>query len=155
MRDYELVIIIQPDLDESGRQALVKQVAEWVTVGEGEEAAPTINDWGSRQLAYEIADHGHGHYVFYECRLEPSMVQELERKLFYSDDVIRYLIVRADEMANTRYDYKQPGQLRDYVSEYAQILPRRRNRISARQQRQVAKAVKRARHLALMPFTPD
>ncbi|MCA9938378.1 MAG: 30S ribosomal protein S18 [Anaerolineales bacterium] len=81
-------------------------------------------------------------------------MQGLERNLFYNDDILRYLIVRADE-ATGNYDYKQFNALRDYVTEYGQIIPRRRNRVSAKQQRNLAQAIKRARHLALLPFVVD
>ena len=154
MRDYELIIIIQPDLDEEGRKTVIAQVANWITGGNEEAEQPTINQWGQRQLAYAINKVKSGYYVLYEAKMAPSAVTGLERNLFYHDDVIRYLIVRADESADG-FDYKQFNVLRDYIAEHGQIVPRRRNRISAKQQRDLTQAVKRARHLALLPFVVD
>jgi len=51
-------------------------------------------------------------------------------------------------------DYKNPAMLRRYISDRGKIEPRRRTGTCARHQRALAVAVKRARHLALLPFTP-
>lgn len=52
-------------------------------------------------------------------------------------------------------DYKDVKLLQQYILERAKILPRRISGTSARHQRMLAKAIKRARHLALIPFTSD
>lgn len=52
-------------------------------------------------------------------------------------------------------DYKQAEALRRYLSDRGKILPRRRTGTCARHQRQLATAIKRARYLALLPFTVD
>jgi len=50
-------------------------------------------------------------------------------------------------------DYKDPQSLRYFVTERGRIVPRRISGLTARQQRKVTVAIKRARHLALLPFT--
>lgn len=52
-------------------------------------------------------------------------------------------------------DYKSVGQLRRYLSDRARVEPRRKTGTCAGHQRLLATALKRARHLALLPFTPD
>jgi small subunit ribosomal protein S18 len=52
-------------------------------------------------------------------------------------------------------DYKDISRLRRYVSDRARIEPRRRTGICAKHQRRLALAIKRARYLALLPYTPD
>lgn len=52
-------------------------------------------------------------------------------------------------------DYKDPNRLRKYMTERAKILPRRITGNCARHQRQLTVAIKRARHLALLPFVAD
>jgi small subunit ribosomal protein S18 len=59
----------------------------------------------------------------------------------------------ADRVENI--DYKDVAKLRRYVSERAKILPRRVTGTCACHQRKLTRAIKRARHLALMPFTSD
>ena len=50
------------------------------------------------------------------------------------------------------FDYKDFKTLQRFISPYGQILPRKKTSLSAKQQRELAVAVKRARHLALLPF---
>ncbi len=56
---------------------------------------------------------------------------------------------------NEVIDYKNVDKLRTYISDRAKIDPRRRSGTCAKHQRQIATAIKRARHLALLPFVPD
>lgn len=53
----------------------------------------------------------------------------------------------------TDIDYKELGKLRKYTTERGKILPRRVSGCCAKHQRQVTQAIKRARHVALLPFT--
>lgn len=59
------------------------------------------------------------------------------------------------DKTNTGIDYKDVNKLKRYVSERGKILPRRITGTSLKFQRRVAQAVKRARHLALLPFVTD
>lgn len=52
-------------------------------------------------------------------------------------------------------DYKDSGKLRKYMSERGKILPRRMTGTCARHQRQLTEAIKRARHIALLPYTAE
>jgi len=52
-------------------------------------------------------------------------------------------------------DYKDPVKLRQYISERGKIDPRRKTGTCAKHQRAVSEAIKRARHLALLPYVPD
>lgn len=52
-------------------------------------------------------------------------------------------------------DYKEYDNLRRYINEYGRIRPRRQTGTCARHQRSLARAIKRARHLALLPFVSD
>jgi len=51
-------------------------------------------------------------------------------------------------------DYKEPAKLRRYISDRGKIEPRRRSGTCAKHQRALAEAIKRARHLALLPYVP-
>jgi len=52
-------------------------------------------------------------------------------------------------------DYKKPDELRGYLTERGKIKPRRKNACCAKHQRRIALAIKRARHLALLPFETE
>lgn len=53
---------------------------------------------------------------------------------------------------DTFFDYKDAKQLQRFINTYGQIDVRKKTGLSAKQQRQLARAIKRARHLALLPF---
>ena len=78
----------------------------------------------------------------------------------------RYLIPRALERQKKKYcrfkkagiqyvDYKDPEFLKKFLNEQGRILPRRITGTSLKFQRRVARAIKRARHIALLPFVTD
>lgn len=98
MREYEVTVIFQPKLDDESRTELVDRVTSWLAPdAEGEENQPKINLWGDRKLAYPIRDFNQGYYVHYEVNLDPADIKEIERKLQFVEDVLRYLIVRKED----------------------------------------------------------
>ena len=83
-----------------------------------------------------------------------------------NNDEIRYLAPRTVDIKRKKYcrfkksgikyvDYKDPEFLKKFLNEQGKILPRRLTGTSLKFQRRVATAVKRARHLALLPFVTD
>lgn len=62
---------------------------------------------------------------------------------------------RSITLDKSALDYKRPETLRQYVTEHGRIKPRRQTRLSAKSQRYLATQVKRARHLALLPFAAE
>jgi small subunit ribosomal protein S18 len=60
-------------------------------------------------------------------------------------------VARADK--SLTFSYKEVGVLEKYLSEQGYIVPRAKTGLSQKQQRQLARAIKQARHLALLPFT--
>ncbi len=61
--------------------------------------------------------------------------------------------IRPDRPKDLSLDYKDTKTLKRFLSEGGKILPRRRTGLSAKEQRKVTTEIKRARHLALLPFT--
>ena len=94
-RQYELVYVIAPDVDDDGVAALHTLVEEIVVAGEG--AIEKTDNWGRRRLAYEINRFKEGTYVLELFRGPGELVGELDRRLKVTDSVLRYLIVRVDE----------------------------------------------------------
>lgn len=97
MREYEVTIILKPDLEEDARNSLIERVEGLLTHGDGEAAKPKVNHWGRRSLAYTIKKYREGYYVFYEAMLDPIKVSDVERTILYIDDILRHLFVRKDE----------------------------------------------------------
>ena len=96
MREYEVTIIIQPQLEEDERKELIERVSELLAPGAKDEEKPTVNEWGMRRLAYPIRKFTEGYYVLYEGSLDPDRIPEAERSMQYMEDILRYLIVRKE-----------------------------------------------------------
>ncbi len=95
MRNYEAMIILQPDLEEEARNALVEKIQSFIVRDGGE--ITDINHWGNRKMAYEIDDIRDGYYLLAKFTGTGSGIDELERNLQISDGVLRYLVIREDE----------------------------------------------------------
>lgn len=96
MRDYEVTIIIQPEIDEEARAQIIERVAGWLTSGSNEADKPVAHHWGQRRLAFPIDNHSDGYYVFYEAKLDPTQIGEIERNMTYVEDILRHLVVRKE-----------------------------------------------------------
>jgi small subunit ribosomal protein S6 len=96
MREYEVTVVLQPQLDDDSRNALIQRIEGWLTPQGGDASKPAISHWGQRQLAYSIKKHTEGYYVFCEAMLDPAKVNEIERNMTYVEDILRYLFVRKD-----------------------------------------------------------
>lgn len=90
MRNYELVFIIHPDLDETAFNEVVERVKSWITDAEGKIIK--VDFWGKRKLAYPIRKQNEGQYVLMKTEMDPSFCASLDRNLRLSEPVIRYLI---------------------------------------------------------------
>lgn len=97
MRDYELTYIIKPDLDPAALADVIERVNGFVTADGG--AISKTNQWGLRQLAYPIRRYREGQYVFSLIQIEPASVARIEQRLRLTEDVLRFLLVRAEEEA--------------------------------------------------------
>jgi small subunit ribosomal protein S6 len=94
MRDYELAFIIEPNTDEDGVTSVVEKVSQLVQTADG--AVTSVDVWGRRTLAYPINNHREGTYVLMQTKMLPSSLVDLERDLKLSEEIIRYLLVRAE-----------------------------------------------------------
>lgn len=94
-RQYELIYVIAPDVDDAGVAELHARVEEIVTAGGG--TIDKTDNWGRRRLAYEINRHKEGTYVLELFTGSGAIVGELDRRLKVTDNVLRYLVVRVDE----------------------------------------------------------
>jgi small subunit ribosomal protein S6 len=90
MRDYELIFIVHPDLDETAFNEIVETVQSWITEAGGE--ITKVDLWGKRKLAYPIRKQIEGQYVLIDTKMEPSENAELERNLGLLEPIMRYLI---------------------------------------------------------------
>ena len=95
MRNYELMFILKPDMEEEVIQQAIDKYAAIITDGQGEVVS--IDKWGKRRLAYEIKDLHDGYYVLVTFKSQPAVVVELDRVMKISDDMLRFMIINKDE----------------------------------------------------------
>jgi small subunit ribosomal protein S6 len=93
MRAYEMMIIIDGDVDDPKAQSFMKTVTDGVAAAGG-ELHGKIDWWGKRQFAYPINKKPAGYYMVAEILAGPGALDELERALRLADDVVRHKLIR-------------------------------------------------------------
>ncbi len=96
-RDYELGLIINPEVSEEETRAVLDRVEQIVANYGGQIVR--VNQWGRRRLAYPIERHRDGFYIFVDMILTPETVSELERTLKVSETVLRHMTKKRDPKA--------------------------------------------------------
>lgn len=94
MRSYELVFIVDPELEGDDLTAVIERVKTLVERNGGQVAQVEL--WGLRRLAYPIRNQWEGQYVLMQLEMEPQGVGGLERDLGLAEQVMRHLIVRPE-----------------------------------------------------------
>jgi len=91
MRDYELIIIIHPDLDDEAINQAHDRIRGWIEESGGK--INSVDNWGKRRLAYEIQKQNEGIYYLLNVNMKTESIAELERNLKILEPVMRHLIV--------------------------------------------------------------
>ena len=91
MRNYELICIVQPELDETAFKGVIERVSNWVKEAGGN--VDKVDIWGRRRLAYQIHKQREGQYVLLNLSLDPKSTSELERNIRYLETVLRHMLV--------------------------------------------------------------
>jgi small subunit ribosomal protein S6 len=100
-RAYELMVIIDGDVDEAAAQVWVKSITDSIT-----KAGGTVHGkpdwWGRRQYAYPINKKQFGYYVVYNLLAEGGALDELERSFRIADDIVRHKLIRLPDAEAAR-----------------------------------------------------
>ena len=117
MREYETVFIIDPSCDESQVEQEINSVKEIIAAGEGKVVE--AESWGRRRLAYDIRKKKEGTYAFVRFSGEPSVLQELNRRLKLNELILRHLVVVSQKAEEEETDsgYAESGGSDAYESE--------------------------------------
>jgi small subunit ribosomal protein S6 len=94
LHDYELVVIISPELTEEAVDGVVGRISQFITDNGGSVA--NIEQWGKKKLAYPIKRFTEGNYVLARFKMKPRLSKELEASLQISEEVFRHLLIRVD-----------------------------------------------------------
>jgi small subunit ribosomal protein S6 len=96
MKAYEVMLLIDPSLDEEAYAAVVDKASGVITGLGG--VVDSSEDWGKRRLAYEVKGLSDGAYTVTHFHASPEAVAELDRVLHITDPVVRFMIVRRDDL---------------------------------------------------------
>ena len=94
MRAYELMVILDPDLEERTVPPSLDTYLNVVRKDGG--SVENIDIWGRRRLAYEIDKNAEGIYAVVTLQAEPATVKELDRQLTLNESVLRTKVIRPD-----------------------------------------------------------
>ena len=94
MRHYELMVILDPDLEERTVAPSLDRYLGLVLQDGG--TVDSVDVWGRRRMAYEINKRAEGIYAVVELTAEPATVKELDRQLTLNESVMRTKVIRPD-----------------------------------------------------------
>ena len=94
MRRYETLIVLHPDLPEAQIRETIDRIKRLIEGNGGQWHEG--NEWGMRDLAYDIRKLSRGYYVVVEYTAKPEVTRELERTLKIGDEFLRFISVAID-----------------------------------------------------------
>jgi small subunit ribosomal protein S6 len=94
LRSYEVMVILDPSLDERTVAPSLDTYLNVVRQDGGQ--VESVDVWGKRRLAYEIDKNPEGIYAVIDLRAEPATVKELDRQLSLNESVLRTKVIRPD-----------------------------------------------------------
>lgn len=96
MNKYEICLVVSAQVDEEIRVQVVEKAKEYV--GRYNGTVTKVDEWGKKRLAYEIQKMREGYYYFIKFEADANAPKEIESHLRIMENVLRYLIVRDDEV---------------------------------------------------------
>lgn len=94
MRRYELMVILDPSIEE---RAITPSLDQFLTVvKDGGGSVEKVDVWGRRRLSYDIQKKNEGIYAVVDLTAEPAVVKELDRQLNLSETILRTKVIRPE-----------------------------------------------------------
>jgi small subunit ribosomal protein S6 len=97
VRDYELLLLIRPNLDRDSAIVASESIAELIKNRGGE--IKSSNVWGRRRLAYPISDQLEATYILLKLKISPSALKDIDFELKLNESVLRFMIIK-DELVD-------------------------------------------------------
>jgi len=91
VNNYELMVIVHPDLDDEASSQALEKIKDWIVKSGG--VIEKIDNWGKRRLAYEIQKQNEGVYFLHYVSMPAEAVADLEKNLRILEPVMRFLII--------------------------------------------------------------
>lgn len=93
MSKYESVIIVNPNVDETGLKALEEKFTGLINENGKVES---VENMGKKKLAYEIKKFNEATYMLFNFEAKPDSIAELERVYRITDDIVKFIVVKKD-----------------------------------------------------------
>ena len=106
-RVYELMIIVDMDVDDTTNKAISAKVVEMVEADGG--TVPTVDNGGRRSFAHDIHHQHEGVYTVLEIVTQAANLDEVDRYLRLADEVVRHKIIRLPDSEATRRGLLSPA----------------------------------------------
>ncbi len=116
MRRYELMLVLRPDTADDRVQQILDRTTRGIAGSEGQIIK--VSPWGRRRLAYPIAGHQEGSYFIVVFDAPSEAIEELERGLNITEEVMRHLVTRVDRPASRRSDRSEGDDDSDDGNDY-------------------------------------
>ncbi|MDO5084739.1 MAG: 30S ribosomal protein S6 [Arachnia propionica] len=94
MRKYEIMVLVDSDVDERQVPGLVDKHLEVITAGGG--VIDNVDHWGRRRLAYDINKKSEATYAVLQVTCTPDVVQEMDRLMTIDEKIVRTKVLRRD-----------------------------------------------------------
>lgn len=114
MREYELTVLIHPDL-EADLEPVLKKVREIITANKGE--IKKEDNWGKKRLMYKIRGEEFANYVYMEIMLPAEGNAKVQSTLNITEGILRYLLVSVDEKIRALKDAENTEEKADEKKE--------------------------------------
>jgi len=95
MKAYELLLLLNPSLDEETRAGVLDKTQGVITADGG--VVDSLDSWGKRKLAFEIDKMTEGDYVLVDFHTVPAAIAELDRVLRITDPVLRFMLLARED----------------------------------------------------------
>lgn len=95
MRTYEVAVVVRADLNDQDRSVQIETFKDWISAQGGN--VTQIDHWGRRRLAYPVSRQRDGYYLLLKAEMPAAALNEIERNLRISENVLRFLITREND----------------------------------------------------------
>ena len=95
MRKYEIMVLVDSDIDERQVPGLIEKHLEAITAGGG--TVDNVDHWGRRRLAYDINKKSEASYAVMQVTCDPGLVQEMDRLMGIDERIVRTKVLRLEK----------------------------------------------------------
>lgn len=95
MRHYEVMVILDPGLEEEDIRAVIDRATQAIADKGG--TVHKVDRWGKRRFAYDVHHRSEGYYLLLQATAEPAAVDSVDRMLSLADQVIRHKVIRVPD----------------------------------------------------------